>query len=236
MLRRQEEANKDTKDSSTAFLGKQGTVGQWQTVSAEPPPSTQSLYKTESPGSGADLAQQNINVPHNEPRGSSFRVREKQGNYGHESDEDDTLSQIKIKKRPRREEKAVQEEREKVPIWKPMRIDTGISVKSEGASMVPVEERSREVVELNEEGGREEVGLGEEEKKVMKEEDSAQPGEEVSLLDKGVALLDERAPSGSIQHDIGLQIPDEPESRPPASAMFKKRKAGAGAKKVRAVI
>lgn len=178
--------------------GKEGKAGEWQVVTPAQPVASKASRITSSTSTQHPTAQ-------------SSQIREKQGNYRSDED-DDGLEEIKVKKRMRtaneneRERREAERQRTMLPTWKPMRIDTGVSVKQEGV----------QTVSMLKMGGEREVWLdGEDDEQV------------------------ERQESGEIKQERVTDSSDKPTDSPsPSSSMFKKRKtgAGSGAKKVRAVI
>jgi WW domain-binding protein 4 len=167
---------------------KEGTAGEWQTVAPV-------MSKEEE----EDL--KFATAPRPDPyQPHSYVVREKQGRFQHDDDENDG-PEIKVKKRIKvqseteRLKQVEEEKKQMLPTWKPMRLDTGVSVKEERVQAVPIERRETQEVDLAE------------------EEDAATAAVETKV--ETAVLAQTEAP-----------------------LMFKKRKAGAGAgaKRVRAVI
>jgi WW domain-binding protein 4 len=145
-----------------------------------------------------------------------FRVREKRGTYDDSADVDDlTINTIKAKKRVAHDQQnpsstsSVGKGPSMLPQWTPLRLDTGISVKDEGVQAVAVRKM-----------------------------DDADHVQELDVKQESVSEL-----PADIKEDVDAaqSIPAAEENKPAASStstMFKKRKAGAGAgaKKVRAII
>lgn len=172
---------------------KEGTAGQWESLA----PSTSTATRSQEVE-----AMPSFSLPRET---SSYIVREKQGQFQREDDDDIGAAEIKVKKRLKVNgdaEKARQTEEESkkmLPSWTPLRLDTGVGVKKEGVQGVPMEVRATQQVDLSEDDVKSEA-----------KEQTAAPQE---------------TPSQALEEST-------------STSLFKKRKtgAGAGAKRVRAVI
>jgi WW domain-binding protein 4 len=121
---------------------KEGTAGEWETVT--PVPSRSSNAEAANSVAGSSSEQDLV---------KSYKFKEKQGHY-REHDVDDEGAEIKVKKRVKvhsetEKLKQIEEDKKKMmPNWRPMKFDTGISAKVEDVQLVPVEER-REAQEVD---------------------------------------------------------------------------------------
>jgi hypothetical protein len=174
---------------------------------------------TVSQGQGAD-ALSSSSIPRE--ASTSYVVREKQGHF-RQDDEDGVAAEIKVKKRLRvngEAEKLRQAEEEKkrmMPAWTPMRLDAAGVASKEKVEITPFGTGEGQHVELAEEQEERKAEL-----KVNEEEEKKKVGNE--------RVADQPTPPPSSATPI--------EAVAPSTSLFKKRKAGAGAgaKRVKAVI
>ncbi|PWN37461.1 uncharacterized protein FA14DRAFT_159507 [Meira miltonrushii] len=154
---------------------KEGTAGAWQTVEQTPALPESKIQTSDS------LPQTNA-----QSSSSSYKVREKKGNY-HDDNEEDTIDSIKVKKRIRtgdeeeRKRRIEEEQRTMLPQWTPVRLDTGISAKKEGIQGVPINR-------INDESNAAPIDLSkdesEDQKDQVKTEEAEQPSSSSNMFKK----------------------------------------------------
>lgn len=154
---------------------KEGTAGAWQTVEQTP-------ALTDSKIQSSD----NTTRTSTQASSSSYKVREKKGNY-HDNNEEDEIASIKVKKRIRtgdeeeRKRRIEEEQRAMLPQWTPVRLDTGISAKKEGVQGVPIKRMDDETDTAPVDLSKDE---SEDQKDQVKKEEAEQPSSSSNMFKK----------------------------------------------------
>lgn len=185
---RLDEMYRQQRELEEAERAKEGTAGAWQTI--EPQTSAPSETKIQ-PSEGIPRASTKISSS------SSYKVREKKGNYHVDDEEEGTLDSIKVKKRIRtgdeeeRKRRKEEEQRAMLPQWTPVRLDTGISAKQEGIQGVPVQRIN------NDESDSTPVDLSKEDSGEQKDQIKKEEAEQTSTSSSSNMFKKRKAGSGS---------------------------------------